>query len=181
MTGVDNFVIFYSFRKIMCSETKQKFVRDIIAVVFVSAEENNCKLRNCRWKFQETAMSSLQLVKFEEFSSCLRHTQPCMALKSVIFAAAINPYACFYIFLIWLILIYPCPLESIPQNWFLASINSVTKVDSVTVQWQKGDLNPDVLWSRILMERCFHYTGKGHRYVFNPGWHCMMNPWQFHL
>ena len=39
----------------MCSETKTKIVRDIIAIVFVSAEENNCKLRNCRWKFQETA------------------------------------------------------------------------------------------------------------------------------
>ncbi len=69
----------------MCSETKTKIVRDIIAIVFVTAEENNCKLRNCRWKFQETAnvvfaTSKVWRILFTQIS--------------VIFAAAINAYAC---------------------------------------------------------------------------------------
>jgi hypothetical protein len=70
-----------------------------------------------------------------------------MALKSVIFAAAINPYACFYIFLIWLILIYPRPLESIPQNWFLVSINSI-----VELYWfGRGREGP---WPKSILRRC---------------------------
>ncbi len=115
----------------MCSETKTKIVRDIIAIVFVSAEENNCKLRNCRWKFQETAnvvFATSKVWRILFLFAFAPMFAPHTAVKSVIFVAAINPYACFYIFLIWLILIYPRPLESIPQNWFLVSINSIVEL-----------------------------------------------------
>ncbi len=95
----------------MCSETKQKFVRDIIAVVFFSSEENNCKLRNCRWKFQKTA--------------------------NVVFATG----------KVWRIIFAFAPHDN-------------------------SDLDEKVLPLLYI----YSYSGKGHRFIFNPCWQFMADP-----
>jgi hypothetical protein len=41
----------------------------------------------------------------------------------------------------------------------------VKKLKIVMVKWQKGDLNSDLLRSKFLMKRCYHFTDQGHQFI----------------